>query len=135
MNSFSFFALTRCAPGVIGGKFLERGRVRKPGQELFKSELSEYFTAQDLYVGATLCLNSKDFQLLDADEYTLNYMEQHAEEVGRELKEECLTMIIHGFILKLYVNKVCSRFSMVYHCRLFSFVSPNTCLTSACLSV
>lgn len=78
------------APGVIGGKFLERGRVKKPGQELFKSELSEYFTAQDLYVGATLCLNSKDFQLLDADEYTLKYMEQHAEEVGRDLEDSCL---------------------------------------------
>lgn len=75
---------------MIGGKFLERGRVKKPGQELFKSELSEYFTAPDLYVGASLCLNSKDFQLLDADEYTLSYMEQHAEEVGREMKEPCL---------------------------------------------
>lgn len=77
----SFFSLTCCVPGVLGGKFLERGRVKKPGQELFKSQLSEYFTAQDLYVGATLCINNKPFQLVDADEYTLNYMEQHAEEV------------------------------------------------------
>lgn len=61
--------------------FLARGRVKKPGQELFKSEPSEYFIAQDLYVGATLCLNNRLFQLLDADEYTLNYLEQHAEQV------------------------------------------------------
>ncbi|XP_071380863.1 EF-hand domain-containing family member C2 [Centroberyx affinis] len=66
--------------GVLGGKFLERGRVKKPGQELFKSEMSEYFTAQDLYVGAALNLNNQRFQLLDADEYTLTYMERHAEE-------------------------------------------------------
>lgn len=66
---------------MIGGKFLERGRVKKPGQELFKSKLSTYFKAQDLYVGAALCLNSWRFQLLEADEYTLTYMEQHAEEV------------------------------------------------------
>lgn len=66
---------------MIGGKFLERGRVKKPGQELFKSEMSEYFTAQDLYVGARLDLNSQPFQLLDADEFTFNYMEQHADEV------------------------------------------------------
>uniref|UniRef100_A0A7N6BAF0 EF-hand domain-containing family member C2 n=1 Tax=Anabas testudineus TaxID=64144 RepID=A0A7N6BAF0_ANATE len=79
-DSISVFERPQRNSGVIGGKFLERGRVKKPGQELFKSELSEYFTAQDLYVGATLCLNSKDFQLLDADEYTLKYMEQHAEE-------------------------------------------------------
>lgn len=55
--------------------------MKKPGQELFKSEMSEYFTAQDLYVGARLDLNSQPFQLLDADEFTFNYMEQHADEV------------------------------------------------------
>ncbi|XP_042351025.1 EF-hand domain-containing family member C2 [Plectropomus leopardus] len=79
-DSISVFEHPQRNSGVLGGKFLERGRVKKPGQELFKSELSEYFTAQDLYVGATLCLNKKFFQLLDADEYTFNYMEQHAEE-------------------------------------------------------
>lgn len=94
--SHPFFlpSLTHRAPGVIGGKFLERGRVKKPGQELFKSELSQYFTAQDLYVGATLCFNNKPFQLLDADEYTFNYMEQHAEEVRRKLKEEYLFPVV-----------------------------------------
>ncbi|XP_039532156.1 EF-hand domain-containing family member C2 isoform X2 [Pimephales promelas] len=66
--------------GLIGGKFLERGRVKKPGQELFKSEKSEYYTAQDLYVGARVDLNNQPFQLLDADEFTFNYMEQHADE-------------------------------------------------------
>lgn len=55
--------------------------MKKPGQELFKSEMSEYFTAQDLYVGARLDLNNQPFQLLDADEFTFNYMEQHADEV------------------------------------------------------
>lgn len=81
----SLVLLTHGPPGVLGGKFLTRGHVKKPGQELFKSEPSEYFTAQDLYVGATLCLNNKKFQLLDADEYTFKYMEQHSEEVGRKL--------------------------------------------------
>ncbi|KAF7709475.1 EF-hand domain-containing family member C2 isoform X1 [Silurus meridionalis] len=66
--------------GVIGGKYLERCRVKKPGQELLKSEMSEYYKAQDLYVGAKLIINSQPFQLVDADEYVFNYMEQHAEE-------------------------------------------------------
>nr|XP_020442634.1 EF-hand domain-containing family member C2 [Monopterus albus] len=79
-DSISVFECPQRNSGVIGGRFLERGRVKKPGQELFKRELSEYFTAQDLYVGATVCLNSKHFQLLDADEYTFNYMEQRDEE-------------------------------------------------------
>ncbi|XP_029314797.1 EF-hand domain-containing family member C2 [Cottoperca gobio] len=79
-DAISVFERPQRNSGVLGGRFLERGRVKKPGQELFKSRLSEYFTAQDLYVGATLCLNNRHFQLLDTDEYTLNYMERHAEE-------------------------------------------------------
>ncbi|KAM8858253.1 EF-hand domain-containing family member C2 isoform 1-T1 [Synchiropus picturatus] len=82
-DTISVFEHPRKNSGVIGGKFLQRGRVKKPGQELFKSKLSEYFTPQDLYVGATLSLNNRDFLLVEANEYTLNYMEQHAEEFPR----------------------------------------------------
>uniref|UniRef100_A0A3B5B1C8 EF-hand domain-containing family member C2 n=1 Tax=Stegastes partitus TaxID=144197 RepID=A0A3B5B1C8_9TELE len=91
-DSISVFEPPQRNSGVLGGKFLERGRVKKPGQELFKKELSEYFIAQDLYIGATLCINSKNFQLLSTDEYTFNYMEKHAEEfpkanIGRILSK------------------------------------------------
>lgn len=56
--------------------------MKKPGQELFKSEMSKYYKAQDLYVGARLNINSQPFQLVDAEEYAFNYMEQHADEVA-----------------------------------------------------
>ncbi|XP_056144939.1 EF-hand domain-containing family member C2 [Lampris incognitus] len=69
--------------GVLGGKFLERSRVKKPGQDLFRREMPEYFSAQDLYVGVTLNLNNKFFELVDADEYTFSYMERHAEEFSK----------------------------------------------------
>uniref|UniRef100_A0A3P8ULF5 EF-hand domain-containing family member C2 n=1 Tax=Cynoglossus semilaevis TaxID=244447 RepID=A0A3P8ULF5_CYNSE len=82
-DTVSVFERPQKNSGVLGGKFLERGRVKKPGQEVFKSEPSEYFKAQDLYVGASLCLNRHHFLLLDADEYTLSYMERHAEEFPR----------------------------------------------------
>lgn len=81
---------------MIGGKFLERGRVKKPGQELFKSEKSEYFTAQDLYVGARVDLNNQPFQLLDADEFTFNYMEQHADEVMHKKKSFFVSSRFHN---------------------------------------
>ncbi|XP_060732345.1 EF-hand domain-containing family member C2 [Tachysurus vachellii] len=74
------FEPTQRNSGIIGGKFLQRSRVKKPGQELFKSEMSEYYKAQDLYVGARLSINNQLFQLVNADEYAFNYMEQHAEE-------------------------------------------------------
>ncbi|XP_017326304.1 EF-hand domain-containing family member C2 isoform X1 [Ictalurus punctatus] len=82
-DTISVFEPTQRNLGVIGGKFLERSRVKKPGQELFKSEMSEYYKAQDLYVGARLSINNQPFQLVDADEYAFNYMEQHAEEFPR----------------------------------------------------
>lgn len=75
--------------GILGGKFLERGRIKKPGQELFKSEPSEYFKAQNLFVGARVCFHGHNFLLVDADEYTFNYMEKHANEVKQAVVIFC----------------------------------------------
>ncbi|XP_030055562.1 EF-hand domain-containing family member C2 isoform X2 [Microcaecilia unicolor] len=69
--------------GIISGKFLERIRIAKPGQETFKSEMSEFFTAQDLFVGATVNLFGHIFHLVDADEYAFIYMENNAHEFPR----------------------------------------------------
>ncbi|XP_063811697.1 EF-hand domain-containing family member C2 isoform X1 [Pseudophryne corroboree] len=66
--------------GILGGKFLERCRVKKPGQELFKSEMSEYFKAADLFVGARVNFHGYNFILVDADEYVFNYMEKNVNE-------------------------------------------------------
>ncbi|NWS69140.1 EFHC2 protein, partial [Crotophaga sulcirostris] len=79
-DTISVFERKQRNTGIIGGKFLQRGRVKKPGQELFKSEPSEYFKAQDLFVGARVCFHGHNFLLVDADEYTFNYMERHANE-------------------------------------------------------
>ncbi|XP_037678276.1 EF-hand domain-containing family member C2 isoform X2 [Choloepus didactylus] len=38
--------------GITPGMFLRRVRVKRPGQEVFKSELSEYIQPEELYVGA-----------------------------------------------------------------------------------
>ncbi|XP_010012212.1 PREDICTED: EF-hand domain-containing family member C2-like, partial [Nestor notabilis] len=91
-DTISVFEHAQRNSGILGGKFLERGRIKKPGQELFKSEPSEYFKAQDLFVGASVCFHGHNFLLVDADEYTLNYMEKHANEfsvadVGAILKK------------------------------------------------
>ena len=66
---------------MIGGKFLERGRIKKPGQAIYKSEMSEYYMAHDFYVGARLVFNNFEFIIMDADEYAFRYMEQNADEV------------------------------------------------------
>ncbi|XP_038616368.1 EF-hand domain-containing family member C2 isoform X1 [Tachyglossus aculeatus] len=79
-DSISVFEPPQRNSGVIGGKFLERGRIKKPGQELYKSEPSEFYKAQDLFVGARVCFHGHNFLLVKTDEYTFNYMEKHAEE-------------------------------------------------------
>jgi len=68
--------------GTIGGKFLERGRVKKPNQPNFSTHLSEYYNARDLYVGGLVEFNKHRFMLIDADEYAYNYMERHNSEVS-----------------------------------------------------
>ncbi|XP_062039565.1 EF-hand domain-containing family member C2 [Lepus europaeus] len=65
--------------GFTGGLFLKRSRVKKPGQKVFKSEPSEYIKSEDLYIGTTVNVNGYLFMLLNADEYTLKYMEKHSD--------------------------------------------------------
>ncbi|XP_071799106.1 EF-hand domain-containing family member C2-like [Asterias amurensis] len=67
--------------GIIGGKFLERNRIKKPNQERFGTELSEYYLAKELYVGSRVNFHNHMFILIDADEYAFRYMEKHAGEM------------------------------------------------------
>ncbi|KAM4797250.1 EF-hand domain-containing family member C2 [Rhinophrynus dorsalis] len=76
-DTISVFEPLQRNSGITGGKFLERSRIKKPGQELFKSELSEYFKAEDLFVGARVNFHGHKFILVDADEYVFNYMEKN----------------------------------------------------------
>ncbi|ESP05007.1 hypothetical protein LOTGIDRAFT_211798 [Lottia gigantea] len=66
--------------GIIGGKFLERGRIKKPGQPLYSTKMSEYFSAQDLFVGANVDFSGHKFIIVNADEYAFRYMEEHSSE-------------------------------------------------------
>lgn len=88
---------------------MERGRIKKPGQELLKSEPSEYFKAQDLFVGAEVCFHGHNFLLVGADEYTFNYMEKHANEVKQLLLFSItLSTVSYVFIFQNYLCLVSS---------------------------
>ncbi|BFZ06219.1 hypothetical protein BsWGS_09258 [Bradybaena similaris] len=63
--------------GIAGGKFLERGRIKKPPEVKFSTEVSQYYTAADLYIGACVLFNKFKFVILDADEYALKFMEDN----------------------------------------------------------
>ncbi|KAJ3101596.1 EF-hand domain-containing protein 1 [Phlyctochytrium bullatum] len=64
--------------GIIGGKFMERTRVLKPGSSLSSPQGPSYYDARDLHVGATVEVFKRRFLLLDADEYVFNHMEADA---------------------------------------------------------
>ena len=67
-------------PGIIGGKFMERGRIAKARSE--EGAPTEYYQPEDLFVGAHVEFNSHKFVLIDADEYALRYMETHPQQVS-----------------------------------------------------
>lgn len=82
--------------GIIGGKFLERCRIKKPGQPNYSTTMSEYYLAQDLYVGANVDFNSHKFILIDADEYAFRYMENNSCEFPKASIEAILSKLHHA---------------------------------------
>ncbi|CAI9736981.1 EF-hand domain-containing family member C2-like [Octopus vulgaris] len=66
--------------GVKTGIFLGRGRVKLPNQQKFNIEPTKYYCANDFNIGAVVQLNHYVYRIVDADENTFKYMENHPEE-------------------------------------------------------
>jgi len=62
--------------GIIGGKFLERTRVTKPGCSI---DNPEFYTPADFSIGAKIEIFKHRFVITDADEYVLKYLEAFPE--------------------------------------------------------
>ncbi|NXN13466.1 EFHC1 protein, partial [Indicator maculatus] len=62
--------------GIIGGKYLGKTRVAKPGST---TENATYYEPSDFTIGSTIEVFGHRFVITDADEHVLNYMESHAE--------------------------------------------------------
>ena len=57
--------------GIVGGKFLERQKVKDP--------FGDFYTKLDMTLGNNIIIYSRAFKLESADEYTLSYMEKHVD--------------------------------------------------------
>ncbi|KAI8618765.1 hypothetical protein BC830DRAFT_1165937 [Chytriomyces sp. MP71] len=68
--SLSVFEPHQRNSGIMGGKFLEKSKIKKP------DGISYYETA-DFYIGAELTFHSHTFLIQSADEYALVFMGQH----------------------------------------------------------
>lgn len=59
------------------GEFLKRAKFCSPQQSSAPTYRPEPYASKMFYIGATMDLNRHLFHLIDADEFTLNYMESH----------------------------------------------------------
>lgn len=73
-NTIAIFEPVIRNSGIVGGKFLQRQKVRRPD--------GNYFQADDFYVGARVVLNAYPFVILNSDAHSLDYMEHNPEEFG-----------------------------------------------------
>ncbi|XP_071533012.1 EF-hand domain-containing family member C2-like [Panulirus ornatus] len=72
-STISVYEVPKINSGMRAGMFLGRGLVVAQGGQ-------GHVSGQDLYAGATVALNAHVFHLSHADEFTLTYMDQHADE-------------------------------------------------------
>ncbi|KAM8953281.1 EF-hand domain-containing protein 1 [Pelodytes ibericus] len=70
--------------GIIGGKFLERSRVPKPGTSI---DNPCYYSPADFAIGAAVEVFNHRFIITDADEFVLNYMKEHPDLCPSEVLE------------------------------------------------
>ncbi|XP_041661962.1 EF-hand domain-containing protein 1 [Cheilinus undulatus] len=64
--------------GIIGGKFLKKTRIPKPGSTV---ENPEFYSPADLAIGATVEVFSHRFVLTDADQFVLKYLESISSQI------------------------------------------------------
>ncbi|VDM32033.1 unnamed protein product [Hydatigera taeniaeformis] len=79
-NTFMVYEPPVTNSGYKGGKFMERRRVLKPGQPIFRTNLPSYYGPSDIYIGGQVVFNNFVFEIYGADEHTLKYMEAHPAE-------------------------------------------------------
>lgn len=73
-DSFQCFEKFERNSGFVGGKFLERDRVRNPNS----SNGMEWYKASDFFIGASIIVNKFEFEIIDTDEYTAKFMKNNS---------------------------------------------------------
>eukprot|EP01015_Nassula_variabilis_P010660 TRINITY_DN1860_c0_g1_i4.p1 TRINITY_DN1860_c0_g1~~TRINITY_DN1860_c0_g1_i4.p1 ORF type:complete len:571 (+),score=145.12 TRINITY_DN1860_c0_g1_i4:66-1778(+) len=71
-DTIQVFTETERNSGIWGGKFLERNKWKNP-------ITNEHYNQKDMKIGSTIIIGPYRFQLLRADDFTLNYMDQRPE--------------------------------------------------------
>ncbi|XP_034383774.1 EF-hand domain-containing protein 1 [Cyclopterus lumpus] len=77
-DMMSIFEKTTRNSGIIGGKFLKKKRILKPGSTV---DHSEFYSPADFAIGATVEVYGHRFVLTDADHYVLKYLEANTGQI------------------------------------------------------
>ncbi|OWK13096.1 EFHC1, partial [Cervus elaphus hippelaphus] len=94
--------------GIIGGKYLGRTKVVKPGSSV---ENPVYYGPSDFFIGAVIEVFGRRFVILDTDDYVLKYMESNAAQYSPEAllsiqnrirKQEAPAPESDGYVLRFY---------------------------------
>uniref|UniRef100_A0A3Q0RP27 EF-hand domain (C-terminal) containing 1 n=1 Tax=Amphilophus citrinellus TaxID=61819 RepID=A0A3Q0RP27_AMPCI len=83
-DMISVFEKTIRNSGIIGGKFLEKTRVPKPGSTV---DNPEFYSPADFAIGATVEVFGHRFVLTDADHYVLKYLESNSSNIPSKTLE------------------------------------------------
>lgn len=80
-DSVMIYLITEKNSGVTSGKFLEKKK--------YKNDITgSYFKPQDFFVGQIVSINKHVLQIVQADEFSLNYMEAKADLFGEHLRSK-----------------------------------------------
>ncbi|KAJ3076360.1 EF-hand domain-containing member C2 [Podochytrium sp. JEL0797] len=71
-GSVSVFEPHQRNSGIVGGKFLEKARIKRPDGDTF-------YEAGDFFLGAQLKFHQHPFLLAGADDYAIEFMQNHPE--------------------------------------------------------
>jgi len=78
-DNLMLYMLTEKNSGIISGKFLEKKK--------YKNDLTgAYLKPEDLFVGQVFSINKHKLQIIQADEFSLNYMEAKPDIFGNHLR-------------------------------------------------
>jgi hypothetical protein len=66
-DTFQLFEKFERNSGFVGGKFLERDRVKNP-------LTGEWYRSADFFIGSSIIVNKFEFEIIDCDEYTRKFV-------------------------------------------------------------
>lgn len=82
-DSIMISLMTEKNSGILSGKFLEKKKYKNDAT-------AAYFKPQELFVGQVLSINKHVLQIIQADEFTLNYMEAKPDVFGDHLRSNVI---------------------------------------------